>query len=261
MKKFKNFIDKFEDNNIYYNDFDFVTNSQLNWINKSPLVYKMYRDNPHMRQETPALMFGRAFHLCILEPERFVEEVMEYPEVNRRTKDGKETIANFEKEHKGEVLLKKEDMNTVLRMRNKIYSYEECDTLLNSGGIAEQVSVWEDKDTGVLCKCKADYVNLEEGYIVDIKTTTDANPDTFVHTIRKYGYDKQSAFYSDAFGVKDFYFIVIEKTNPYNIGVYKCSEETMNTGRIKYKNLLCVYKDYFIEKNYEIESFLWQREI
>ena len=176
-------------------------------------------------------------------------------------KDGKETIANFEKEHKGKVLLKKEDMNTVLRMRNKIYSYEECDTLLNSGGIAEQVSVWEDKDTGVLCKCKADYVNLEEGYIVDIKTTTDANPDTFVHTIRKYGYDKQSAFYSDAFGVKDFYFIVIEKTYPYNIGVYKCSEETMNTGRIKYKNLLCVYKDYFIEKNYEIESFLWQREI
>ena len=43
-------------------------------------------------------------------------------------------------------------MNTVLRMRNKIYSYEECDTLLNSGGVAEQVSVWEDEDTNVLCK-------------------------------------------------------------------------------------------------------------
>ena len=94
-----------------------------------------------------------------------------------------------------------------------------------------------------------------------MKAIRDANPDAFIHTIRKYGYDKQSAFYSDAFGVKDFYFIVIEKTSPYNIGVYKCSEETINSGRIKYKNLLCVYKNYFIEKNQEVESFLWQREI
>lgn len=35
----------------------------------------------------------------------------------------------------------------------------------------------------------------------------------------------------------------------------------MNTGRIKYKNLLGVYKDYFVDKNQEVESFLWEGEI
>ena len=64
----------------------------------------------------------------------------------------------------------------------------------------------------------------------------------------KYGYDRQSAFYGDGFKAERFIFIVIEKSAPYNIGIYECSAEFIEEGREKYKNLLSQYKEYFIDK-------------
>jgi hypothetical protein len=257
---FEKFIKKFVDDSAYYSDFDFVTNSQLGKIAVSPAHYQHYKDNPSEREETRALIFGRAFHLCILEKDKFDELVVMEPKMDKRTKDGKAMAKEFAEENEGKLILTPVEWYSLIGMRNRIYSCNEATELL-SKGTPEDVMVWEDPDTNVLCKCKADWVNLEDGYIMDIKTTQDATPRGFRNSAYKWGYDRQSAFYSDAFGVKNFIFIVIEKSAPYNIGVYSCGDDFMSGGRAKYKHLLGMYKDYFVEENKEPYEFTWIDEL
>ena len=71
----------------------------------------------------------------------------------------------------------------------------------------------------------------------------------------KYGYDRQSAFYLDGFGADEFWFIVIEKTEPFDVGIYMSSEGFMELGRTKYKELLNLYDTYFIKQDREINDY------
>tara|TARA_R100001082_G_scaffold57951_1_gene32015 strand:+ start:2793 stop:3587 length:795 start_codon:yes stop_codon:yes gene_type:complete len=247
-KEVKHFIDKFKSDEAYYGDFDFVTNSQLGLIKKSPLVYEHFKTNPDLRPETKALEFGRAFHMCMLEPEKFDERVLPEPEgINKRTKAGREELAMFMLKNQDNIVLDQKSFYSLIGMRNRLFSSHECMDYL-SNGVSEQVQVWKDTDSGVLCKCKADYWKDNEKTLVDIKTTQDSSFYSFKGSAYKYGYDRQSAFYGDGFKAERFIFIVIEKSAPYNIGIYECSAEFIEEGREKYKNLLSQYKEYFIDK-------------
>lgn len=257
---FEKFIKKFDDDSNYYSDFDFVTNSQLGKISKSPAHYAHYRDNRDSQPETRALLFGRAFHLCMLEKEKFDELVVMEPKIDKRTKAGKEEHDAFKEQNEGKLMLTPVEWYSLMGMRNRLFSSPEAVELMERGK-PEQVMVWEDPDTKVLCKCKADWVNLEDGYIMDIKTTQDALPGAFKHSAYKYGYDRQAAMYSDAFGVNNFIFIVIEKSAPYNIGVYTSGDDFMTGGRVKYKHLLNVYREYFVEESKEPYDFTWVEEL
>ena len=58
--------------------------------------------------------------------------------------------------------------------------------------------------------------------------------------------------------MKKFTFIVIEKKAPYNIGVYECSEDFIESGREEYTRLLLDYKKYFSytdESNTALSNF------
>jgi hypothetical protein len=245
---YEQFIKKFASDEAYYSDFDFVTNSQLGLIKKSPATYDFFRNNPNLRPETKALNFGRAFHMCMLEPDKFDNRVVKEPEgINKRTKAGKEEYSQFLQENKDNTVLSSGEYKSLMGMRNRLFSAHECMEYL-SGGESEVVSVWKDEDTDMLCKCKADYFIKDKKILVDIKTTQDAGFYGFRGSAYKYGYDRQSAFYGDGFKAEEFVFIVIEKTAPYNIGFYQTSEEFREEGRQKYKELLQTYKDVFIEE-------------
>ena len=58
-------------------------------------------------------------------------------------------------------------------------------------------------------------------------------------------------FYLDGFNVDQFWFIVIEKSAPYNMAIYNCSEEFIDEGRMKYKRLLDMYSLYFIQNLFD----------
>ena len=123
-------------------------------------------------------------------------------------------------------------------------------------GKKEVAMVWEDSLSSVRCKGKVDILNGNT--IVDIKTTQDASFEAFRRSAYKYGYNRQAAFYLDGFGAKEFVFIVIEKKAPYNIGVYHCSDDFIESGRDEYSSLLMDYKKYFIDSdpnNYEIMNY------
>lgn len=243
-------IKKFASDEVYYSDYSFVTNSQLGLIKKSPATYQHYRDNPSDRPITKALNFGSAFHMCMLEYDKYKKQVVVEPDVNKRTKAGKEEYQKFIKLHQGMTIISNDEHESLEGMRKRLNSSVEAMELL-SGGLSEQVNIWNDSDTKVPCKGKADYWNKDKRILVDIKTTTDASPEGFKKSAYKYGYDRQSAFYLDGFKAEQFWFVVIEKSAPYNMSIYVCGEEFLEEGRSKYKHLLDLYSFYFIQELFD----------
>ena len=243
-------IKKFASDEVYYSDYSFVTNSQLGLIKKSPATYQYYRENPSDRPITKALNFGRAFHMCMLEHDKYEKEVAVEPDINKRTKAGKEKYQEFLTLHDGMTILSTDEHQSLTGMRKKLTSSIEAMELL-SGGVAEQVNIWNDPDSQVPCKGKADYWNKERNILVDIKTTQDSSPEGFRKSAYKYGYDRQASFYLDGFGADQFWFVVIEKSAPYNMAIYNCSDDFLDEGRAKYKTLLDIYNYYFIQELFD----------
>ena len=66
-----------------------ISSTELKKIMKSPMHYRYWKDNPE-ETDTPSLLFGRAAHKYILETYDFYTEFTVAPNVDRRTKEGKE---------------------------------------------------------------------------------------------------------------------------------------------------------------------------
>ena len=235
------FIDKFAQDEAYYRDYMFITNSQMGHLKKSPLAYQKYRK--YGMPDTNALIFGRAFHWAILEPEKFEEKTHIFDGKVRRGKAWDEFKEEYDKD--ANCILLQSEYNNLKCMQDVIMSNSECQELLY-GGKNEAVSCWEDEDSGVFCKGKADKVKKD--FVIDLKTTASGEFHSFKGSAYKYGYNRQSAFYMDGFNKRNFIFIVIEKSSPYNLYIYECSDNFIDSGREEYKQLLKTYKEYFIDE-------------
>ena len=112
-------------------------------------------------------------------------------------------------------------------MKKSLFDCAPAKKLLEATGKAEQSYFWEDKETGLGCKCRPDYLLEDGGTIVDLKTTTDASYRGFLKSISNFRYHVQSGWYMNgleqATGTRPerFIFIAVEKTAPYGIGVYE----------------------------------------
>ena len=97
-------------------------------------------------------------------------------------------------------------------------------------------------------KVRGDYVNIEQGYIVDVKTTgMPADLDSFKLTIQQYSYELSAALYLEVieqfYGKKfEFYFLVIGKKD-LRCEVYKLSDASRELGRNKVYTALSRYKE------------------
>jgi len=250
------FIKKIEDDSFYYSDYEFVTNSQLGLIKKDVRTYRLMRDNPHLRTETFPMIFGRAYHVAMLEPNEFNDKVKVFNSATRTTKGYKEfKVSNPD----APTIILQKEYDQIMRMQDVLFSHSEVRDLLVAEGEREIANAWQDEDTGVFCKGKADYRN--DGTLIDLKTTGDGSFHAFSGSCKKYGYDRQSAFYSDGFDCDDFIFITQEKTPPYNVNIYYTSRDFTDRGRDEYKYLLDIYKRFFITNESSIDEHLEIHEL
>jgi hypothetical protein len=191
-----------------------------------------------------ALNFGTAFHLAILEPHLFSEQVAVTPEgIDRRTKLGKEQWAAFQVEAEGKILLSPSEAEDLEAMKSRVLRHPKAKQLIPVPGRAEVSVFWEDSRTGLKCKARPDFVT-ESGVLVDLKTTQDASPSGFARACAKFRYHVQAAWYSNGWQIasgetpKAFVFIAVEKTPPYGIGVYVLAPEALEQGwRVAHQNL------------------------
>ena len=130
---FKKHIELFKNDSKYYGDKNFITSSQLGKLNQSPAKLEHYR--LYGQDDTNALLFGRAFHMNVLETEKFKEDVIAYEGATRRGKAWEE----FKQENEGKTIITKGEMRNVTIMRNKLQSIPRVAELL-TGGEAEVVN-------------------------------------------------------------------------------------------------------------------------
>lgn len=220
------------------------------WPAASQTVLKIMRDRSpaHARQymltppePTPAMVLGQAIHAAILQPDIWETHYLRGPEGDRRLKAVREAWEAMEAENPCAIILRPEDYDTCLAIRDSVYAHPIAKKLL--GGESERSVVWRDKETGVLCKGRFDHLNLRLGTITDLKTTEDASPRSFQRSIWSYGYYMQGGHYMDAseaheLGVEFYTIIAVEKQPPYAVAVYQLSPEAIQAGRQELRPLL-----------------------
>ena len=245
------FISKLVDDSFYYSDYEFVTNSQLGLIKQDVRTYRMMRDHPELNKETLPMIFGRAYHVAMLEPNDFNNKVLVFDSSTRATKGYKEFKAN--NPDATTIILQKE-YDKIMYMQDVLFSHNEVNDLLQKEGKREIANAWKDEDTDVFCKGKADYRN--GSVLIDLKTTADGSFYGFSNSCKKYGYDRQSAFYMDGFGCDEIIFITQEKERPYNVSIFYAGDEFIERGRQEYKYLLGLYKRFFIDNEESVDEHL-----
>ena len=226
-----------------YDDIQGVNKSTLWEMRKSPLHYwHLIHDTPKV--DTAALKFGRAVHAAILTPTAYKRNFAIMPNIDRRTKAGKEAYEDFCKQTEGRKIISQEDAQIIKMMVSAFRKTPFATNLLKICQRRECVLLWKDPETGVDCKGRIDAIRNE--YLIDYKTTTDARTDVFKREAIKYGYDLQAAMYMEAarangYDPKDFYFIVQEKSPPYLINVIRAGDAFIDRGTWIMRDLLTKY--------------------
>ena len=230
-----------------YQSWEAVNNSLLDIIIQyTPAHAKAYLDGP--REETDAFRIGHALHTRVLEPDKFKERYAIRPECDRRTKDGKAVYEDFIKtlDGKTEITVSEiadiEAMNKVLKSKGFIRNWVEK-------GQAEVCIVWQDVQTGLICKARLDYYQKTINAIVDLKTTIKtAGYDDVAAYIYRYSYYQKAAWYCD--GLKaligempDFVFMFLEKKPPYECRAWQASDDIIVAGRKAYRKALQIYAE------------------
>lgn len=226
-----------------YDELPAVRRSDLWEMRKSPAHY-LYAAT-HTQEPTAALIFGTAAHKYILEPDDFWEVYALAPNVDRRTKAGKEEWARFMESGKDPI--KQDDLDTIMAMDEAIRSHKTASALLKTGRHEIPIT-WKDAETAELCKCRPDCLTEYNGekYIVDYKTTTSCEDGAFERSCRYYGYKLQAAMYSEGVFNNElehyrFAFVAQEKTPPYAVRVYFCDDGFVDEGMDIFRELIRKY--------------------
>ena len=219
-----------------------VSKSHLDQIARSPLHYWARYIDPNRTapEPTPSMAIGSAVHTHVLELDQWDARYAVAPEgIDRRTKAGKEEWHVFTTSAQGRTVLKREDAEQVMHMGRSVLGHRSAAALLAADGQPEDTFMWTDEATGLQCKCRPDYMHSDGLTIVDLKTTRDASPRGFRHSVIQYRYHVQAAWYlhgvEQATGRRPerFIFVAVESTAPYACAVYEASAEMIEAGMIQ----------------------------
>ena len=238
MKPFKT-----KDSNIEYHANPAVSRSMLHIMGKSPAHYKWAHDN--VTSPTEALKFGTMFHTLVLEPEAFDAKYIIAPQVDKRTKEGKE-IYQALSESKKEIVQQSE-YESACTMRDNILENKYAKALLQ--GTKEMSFYWTDELTGIDCKCRPDCMTSigDMNVIVDLKSCNNAESSAFMKDALSYGYDLQAAQYKTGVELVEqkpykFVFIVVEKSPPYAINILEADSIFIRKGYDDFRTYLGMLK-------------------
>lgn len=176
--------------------------SQIKDYDKSAYHFwkrSVFNDEREKEAETDALCFGKLTHCLVLEPEVFDKKflVMDWGTKTRNTEKYKKAQA----EHPDKMLVLPYEYEKSQKMVSALQNHDLANAIL-AGGHSEVPFMWTDKETGILCKMKADKIKKIAGgriLIVDYKTTSDI--DSILKWPQKLGYPLQEAMYR--FGIQN----------------------------------------------------------
>lgn len=243
-----------------YARWDAINFSRLKPIRDTCSKCKYAIDHP--QKPTAAMILGSALHVAVLEPARFEGMFYICPPCNRTTTKGKEIWEQAVKEANGREILRQGDdkdksaINQLAKLRGMakaVRDSKEAAPFLNAPGQNEVSMLWQDDDTGLMCKARMDRFSFDfapldnSPLIVEIKSAEDASPFAFGKILHSYGYAAQGAG-SYRVGVRKItgktafhIFIVVENEPPHDLAVYAMDNITLQTGERHYQQMLRRY--------------------
>lgn len=209
-----------------------VSNTALKLVRRSPAHYKAWIDGTAPDKDTPARVFGRAFHCALLEPDKFEGAYLGMPKFEGKgMKAAKEAwlAAHAESEP-----MAMDDLLDITNMVESVKRHPLASKMIREGE-AELTLSWKDEQSGLMCKSRLDYYVRDLAMIVDVKTTEDASEEAFERDVAKYQYHVQDALYrfaalSLAMPVEHFVLLAVEKSPPYAVAQYTLDADGIGRG-------------------------------
>ena len=233
--------------NEQYHANEAISHSKLELFRRRPISYyrRFVAKTVARPDTTEAFRLGSAAHCAVLEPDAFWARYALRPEgIDRRTKVGKEEFARFESENIGKTVIDQGEAGSVREMAVAVQHHPLASQLLAAG--SPELSWRVAPAGGMALQCRTDWFNpagceLSSGrpYVADLKTVESLDADAFRNFERacfNFGYHRQAGFYlpliTEIVGspVFDFYFIAVEKAEPYGCAVYRLSDAATARG-------------------------------
>ena len=207
----------------------------------SPAHYQAYINKP--QEETKALRFGTFVHSAVLEPHTVANLYATAPDLDRRTKDGKEQWNAFVAANAGKTILDAEE--SALGMLVASAAQEALKRHKVAFGLTEVM--YHVDYNGIPLKAAIDGVSGD--YLWDIKTTDDASPAGMLKSIRNYRYNLQAYWYRLVYEIATghrplgFRFLFVEKEPPFATAVCEVGPELMSWAVADFEKALTLYRD------------------
>ena len=223
-----------------YRAFPALNQSAAKHLLVSAAHYQAYINAPP--EETKALRFGTYVHSAILEPHTLNDLYVTAPDVDKRTKQGKEDWAAFATANAGKTILDQEEAGA----GHLVAAFARL-ALKNHGVTFDETEVMYHVDyNGVPLKAAIDGVAGD--YLWDIKTTDDASAAGMLKAIRNYRYNLQAYWYRLVYELATgkrplgFRFLFVEKEPPYATAVCEIGPELMSWAVSDFEKAVSLYR-------------------
>lgn len=229
-------------NKEYHSDSTFLSSSDFKLLLKdSSQFYKEKILGQKEKKESPYFDEGTLTHALILEPE-VINSDFAFFDGLRKQGDAYEA---FKLQNPGKIYMSKSQKARCDYYVSAFLKRPEAVALLKKGLPEHTICQIY---SGMNVKVRCDWINIEDGYIVDVKTSgypTDL--DSFTVTMDQYMYQLSAALYCKIaeiqYGKKfDFYFIAISKKEG-DCNVFKLSEATRERGLLQIAQAIQIYKE------------------
>lgn len=226
-------LKKMEEDSFYYGYLGkyALSSTSCKQLLDSPKQYHYI--SKYGQDDSSSFNIGRLVHLMALEPEK-IQGIQIVEVQSRATKAFKEAP-------EGSITRKDYDearriADALLRNEKALSFFQGCEFEVPAIGVIKDLPF----------RGKADMYDASNGFVIDLKTTSDLK--AFPFSAKKYSYDMQCAIYCELFGVswEKFVFIAIDKAS-LDVGIYRIKESFIQRGREKLQEAISIYKRYFIE--------------
>lgn len=252
----------------YHSITDAISKTGLDRIARSPAYYYATTLDPNRppEKERAGQLEGNLAHCAILEPDEFNKRYAVLPaDAPRRPteaqwnakKPSPESVTAMEWWSKwnsdigDKIIITHQQYETAMRQREQVLMLPDVAEALATG-YAEVSAFWTDPETGVLCRCRPDFVHPvgdDAVLLIDVKTVSDPSPDEFARQCARKSYAKQAALYSDGYEIASgkkvlgFIFVAVSNEYPYDASATMLDEDSLDAGRRHYQANLQTYAE------------------
>jgi hypothetical protein len=225
--------------NEEYHAVDGLSSTQFDLMRKSMAAFKYRKE---FKKESVAFDEGNLIHDAILLPHLVEQNYLESP-----TKGGDtEAAKRLKRDNPDKIVVGQGMIEQAKELARKV-------DLIYGDFIRpahKEVSFFhDDKDTGLMFKCRPDIYDKDRGFILDIKSSKANNHREFLRVLEDYDYDLSAAWYFDTlklcgYPVEIVGWIVVPKEAPNCPFGFYMTEELLEKGRSKYQKLIAEWMGY-----------------